>query len=72
METRIVNTAAEPATEMHVRSPLDYESGLFSYRLSMSALRTMLNNNTITEADYNKCRDKLAQKYGISLCSIFA
>ena len=72
METRIVSTVAEPAMETHAKSPLDYESGLFSYRLSMSALRTMLNNNTITEVDYNKCRDKLAQKYGISLCSIFA
>ena len=72
METRIVNTVAEPVMEKHVRSPLNYESGLFSYRLSMSALRTMLKNNTITEADYNKCSDKLAQKYNISLCSIFA
>ena len=72
METRIINTVAVHATETHARSQLDYESGLFSYRLSMSALRTMLNNNTITEADYNKCHDKLAQKYGISLCSIFA
>ena len=72
MGTRIVNTVAESVMERHVKSPLDYESGLFSYRLSMSALRTMLKNNMITESDYNKCRKKLAQKYGISLCSIFA
>ena len=71
METKTVNIATDPATQMHAQSPLDYESGLFSYRLSMSALRTMLKNNMITESDYNKCHKKLAQKYGISLCSIF-
>ena len=38
----------------------------------LKAELVMLKNNMITESDYNKCRKKLAQKYGISLCSIFA
>ena len=31
----------------------------------------MVKNSILTEADYQKCRDILAEKYGISLCSIF-
>ena len=31
----------------------------------------MVKNGTLTEADYQKCCDILAEKYGISLCSIF-
>jgi len=33
--------------------------------------RSMVKNGTLTEADYQKCCDILAKKYGISLCSIF-
>ena len=31
----------------------------------------MVKNGILTEADYRKCCDILAEKYGISLCSIF-
>ena len=49
----------------------DFQTRLLRYRTSTTVFRSMVKNGTLTEADYQKCCDILAKKYGISLCSIF-
>ncbi len=70
MATRTVNIAAENALPRQDEST-DYEIRLNRYRTSLSVFQSMLNSGTLTDADYGKICDILADKYGISLCSIF-
>ena len=72
MATRTANTAVETATlPAEGKQPDDLQTRLLRYRTSTTVFRSMVKNGTLTEADYQKCCDILAEKYGISLCSIF-
>lgn len=72
MATEIVNTAVGIAMPPHAeKQPDDLNSRLLCYRTSTTVFRSMVNNGVLTEEDYQKCCDILAEKYGISLCSIF-
>ena len=72
MATRTANTAVGTATLPPAEKPLDdLQTCLLRYRTSTTVFRSMVKNGILTEADYQKCRDILAEKYGISLCSIF-
>ena len=72
MAIKTVNTAVgiamPPPAE---KQPNDLNSRLLRYRTSTAVFRSMAQNGILTEADYQKCCDILAEKYGISLCSIF-
>ncbi len=70
MATRTVNIAAENVLPRQDERT-DYELRLNRYRTSLSVFRSMLGSGTLTESDYDKICDILADKYGISLCSIF-
>ncbi len=70
MATRTVNIAAENVLPRQDERT-DYESRLNRYRTSLSVFRSMADCGTLNEADYGKICDILADKYGISLCSIF-
>ncbi len=70
MATRTVNIAAENVL-LRQDETADYESRLNRYRTSLSVFRSMADGGTLTESDYGKICDILADKYGISLCSIF-
>ena len=72
MAIRTVNTAVGTVTQMpEEKQPDDLNSRLLRYRTSTAVFRSMAKNGILTEADYQKCCDILAGKYGISLCSIF-
>ncbi len=51
--------------------PDDYEIRLNHFRTSLSVFQSMAKNGVLTDADYMKICAVLAEKYGISLCSIF-
>ena len=53
------------------KQPDDLQTRLLHYRTSTTIFNSMVKNGILTEADYQKCCDILAEKYGISLCSIF-
>ena len=72
MEIRTVNTAVGTAMPPPAETqPDDLNSRLLRYRTSTAVFRSMAENGILTEADYQKCCDILAEKYSISLCSIF-
>ena len=72
MATRTANTAAVTVTLPPAEKPLDdLQTRLLRYRTSTTVFRSMVKNSILTEEDYQKCCDILAEKYGISLCSIF-
>ena len=72
MVTETVNTATGIATPQSAEKPLDdLRTRLLRYHTSITVFRSMVKNGILTEADYRKCCGILAEKYGISLCSIF-
>ena len=72
MVTETENTVAGIATPQSAeKQPDDLQTRLLRYRTSTTVFRNMVKNGILTEADYRKCCDILAEKYGISLCSIF-
>ena len=72
MVTRTANTAAVPAMQMPEGNQRDsYDDRLMRFRTSTAVFRAMLKNGVLSEEDYRKSCDILAEKYGISLCSIF-
>ena len=61
------NTVAASAMGMPEREELeDLLIRLMHYKVSTTILRTLLDDD-----DYQKCCHILANKYGLSLCSIF-
>ena len=61
------NTAAASATGMPERKELEsLMLRLMHYKVSITVLRSLLDDD-----DYEKCCHILANKYGLSLCSIF-
>ena len=72
MVTRTANTAAVPAMPKHEERQRDsYNDRLMRFRTSTAVFRTMMKNGILSETDYRKSCNILAEKYGISLCSIF-
>ena len=72
MATKTANTAVETATlPSEGKQPDDLQTRLLRYRTSTTVFRSMVKNGILAEEDYQKCCDILAEKYGISLCSIF-
>ena len=72
MAIKTVNTAVGTVTQTPAeKQPDGIQSRLLRYRTSTAVFRSMAENGILTEADYQKCCDILAEKYSISLCSIF-
>lgn len=72
MATKTANSAVVTATlPPEEKQPDDLQTRLLRYRTSTTVFRSMVKNGILTEADYQKYCDILAEKYGISLCSIF-
>ena len=49
----------------------DTFNALFRHQLVMTWVRSLLKRSLITKAEYAKIDTRIAQKYGISSCSIF-
>ena len=72
MAIKTASTVAEIATLPPEEKRLDdLQDRLLRYRTSTALFRNMVNSGILTETDYQKCCDILAQKYGISLGGIF-
>ena len=72
MVIRTANTAAVPAMPKHAENQRDsYDDRLMRFRTSTAVFRAMMKSGVLSEKDYRKSCDILAEKYGISLCSIF-
>lgn len=66
------STVIENAMPMPVAVQLDnLQHRLARYRTSTAMFRSMVSNGILSESDYKKSCDILANKYGLSLCSIF-
>lgn len=50
---------------------LEFYKAVTSYKASMKQAKTMLERGLISADDYAKIDTKLAQKYNLSLCSIY-
>ncbi len=72
MGTETANIAAVPAMPMSaVKLAEDYDTRLTNFRTSLAVFQAMVKNGILADGDYHKIRNTLANKYGISLCSIF-
>ena len=72
MVTAIGNTVVENAMPMPVETwPDDFQTRLTRYKASTAVFCGMVTNGIMSESDYQKSCDILANKYGLSLCSIF-
>ena len=49
----------------------DYDKRLFAYQTAMALARSMRSKGLISAKDYAKIDTMIAEKYGISSCSIF-
>ena len=50
---------------------MEYEERIAAYRLAMSMAKAMLERHIISEKDYDIIDRLMAERYGISLSSIF-
>ena len=44
---------------------------IVAYKATIILFRKLLKNGTITEAEFRKCESNIAEKCGLSLCSIY-
>ena len=72
MGTRTENTAAGPATLRPDSRDKYAPANLMLYRVSLTVLRTMMDEGVFTEGEYRRARAILNKKYGLSSASIFA
>ncbi|MDE6520422.1 MAG: hypothetical protein K2K91_08240 [Ruminococcus sp.] len=42
-----------------------------AYKVTIIIFRRLLNDGTITETEFRKCESNIAEKCGLSLCSIY-
>lgn len=72
MVTKRENIAAENVTQMQEeKHPDSYDNRLTRFRTSTAVFRNMIEHGILSEKEYEEFCDKLAEKYGVSLCSIF-
>lgn len=72
MATKTENIAAVPATLSRDKKDKYAPSNLMLYRISLSLVRTLVDDGTFTEGEYKKICTILTRKYGLSSGSIFA
>ena len=66
------NTAPENVMPMQEEKyPDSYNNRLVRFRTSTAVFRNMIEHGILSEKEYEEFCDILAEKYGVSLCSIF-
>ena len=70
METKTENTAQENVTS-NIKKVYSF-ANLTSLNLSISFLKTMLNEGIITSEDYQKARDVIVSNHGLKISTIMA
>lgn len=71
METRIVSSAAAPATSIPEKVDKDFHTRLMRYRLAVSLVDSMAARGIISSEEAAILHTKAAEIHGLSLCSIF-
>lgn len=72
MEIKTENIAAGTATPLSAEKlPELLYQRLLRYRTSIAVLHSMVKSGILKNTDFPKCCSILAEKYGLSLCSIF-
>ena len=72
MVTKRENTAAENVMPMQEEKyPDSYNDRLTRFRTSAAVFRNMIEHGVISEKEYEEFCNILAEKYSVSLCSIF-
>ena len=72
MATRIENTAAAPAMSQTCGNDPDSVENMLYYQASLSLLRGMILQGTLSQEDYRKACQILARRYGFPEKSILA
>lgn len=69
------NTVPKPVMASHAerRNTMTNEKlqRIAAYKVTIIIFRRLLNDGTITEAEFRKCESNIAEKCGLSLCSIY-
>ena len=69
--TRTGNIAPVPATESQRRCRMNKERGIIYYTAALAVFRKWLAEGIITEEELAKIETIIAEKYGLSSCSIY-
>ena len=72
METLTENTAHEIATLRQDTEDKYSPQNLMLYRTSLSLMKTLVDDGTFSDKEYQKICTTLGAKYGLSSSSIFA
>jgi len=71
MGTRIVSSAAVPATSMPESADKEFHTRLMRYRLAISLVDSMVARGIISAEEAAILHTKAAEIHGLYLCSIF-
>ena len=75
IQARHENTVPKPvmANPAERRTAMTNEKlqHIAAYKVTIIIFRKLLSNGTITEAEFRKCESNIAEKCGLSLCSIY-
>lgn len=75
IQARQENTVPKPvmANPAERRTAMTNEKlqHIAAYKVTIIIFRKLLSNGTITEAEFRKCESNIAEKCGLSLCSIY-
>lgn len=50
---------------------MDKLQRIIAYKVALSIFRKWMQEGIITQAEFKKCEVRIAEKFGISLCSIY-
>ena len=71
MGTKIVSSAAVPATSIPESANKGFHARLMRYRLAISLVDSMAARGIISSEEAAILHTKIAETHGLSLCSIF-
>ena len=71
METRIENSAAEPVTLIPESADKEFHTRLMRYRLAISLVDSMVAKEVISPDEAAILYTTIAERHGLSSCSIF-
>lgn len=71
MGTKIVSSAAVPATSIPESADKDFHARLMRYRLAVSLVDSMTARGIISADETAILHTKVAEIHGLALCSIF-
>ena len=71
METRIENSAAEPVTSIPESADKEFHTRMMRYRLAISLVDSMVAKEVISPDEAAILYTTIAERHGLSSCSIF-